>query len=144
MPPLWQAALTTRLQFRRVILLLINSTNSLIRDPEGFNQLLKLAKELLAIIRANPSPQSPSSSSAAHAAFDPYIARNLNTFLPVRVIDVPTPAQTCDAYASLLDGWEELTRLSKTYHITTWDVSLVLLRLLVVTHVPITLVLYSL
>lgn len=100
----------------------MNSANSLHREPGEFDQLVTLARQLLAIIRANPSQQPPS-SSPAHAAFDPYIARKLHTFLPVRVITVPNPAQTLDAYDGLLDGCEELARLSKTYHITTWDVS---------------------
>ncbi|KIK64309.1 hypothetical protein GYMLUDRAFT_71269 [Collybiopsis luxurians FD-317 M1] len=127
-PPLWQAALKSRLQFRRTILLLLNilsGSNSLARERAQFLHLLKQARELLLTIRAHVQSQALAptlpSSSPARAAFDPYIARKLDTFLPVRIIEVPSPEQTYDAYESLLDGWEELARLSNTYHITTWD-----------------------
>ncbi|KAJ3807472.1 Mak10 subunit, NatC N-terminal acetyltransferase-domain-containing protein [Lentinula aff. lateritia] len=106
--------------FRRTILLLLNSTESLPRGPEDFDQLLQSARHSLSVIRAHPC-ESISSSSPAHTAFDPYIARQLNTFLPVRVIDVPSLEQTCDAYERLLNGWEDLAKLSKTYQISTWN-----------------------
>ncbi|KAJ3892376.1 Mak10 subunit, NatC N-terminal acetyltransferase-domain-containing protein [Lentinula edodes] len=107
-------------QFRRTILLLLNSTEALPRGPEDFNQLLQSARHSLSVIRAHPC-ESISSSSPAHAAFDPYIARQLNTFLPVRVINVPSLEQTCDAYERLLNGWEDLAKLSKTYQLSTWN-----------------------
>ncbi|GAW03142.1 glycoside hydrolase [Lentinula edodes] len=119
-PPSWQEALKIRVQFRRTILLLLNSTESLPRGPEDFNELLQSARHLLSVIRAHPC-ESISSSSPAHAAFDPYIARQLNTFLPVRVIDVPSLEQTCDAYERLLNGWEDLAKLSNTYQLSTWN-----------------------
>lgn len=120
-PPSWQEALKIRVQFRRTILLLLNSTESLPRGPEDFNELLQSARHSLSVIRAHPC-ESISSSSPAHAAFDPYIARQLNTFLPVRVIDVPSLEQTCDAYERLLNGWEDLAKLSNTYQLSTWNV----------------------
>ncbi|KAJ3869867.1 Mak10 subunit, NatC N-terminal acetyltransferase-domain-containing protein [Lentinula novae-zelandiae] len=88
--------------------------------PSDYTPLLQSARHSLSVIRAHPC-ESISSSSPAHAAFDPYIARQLNTFLPVRVIDVPSLEQTCDAYERLLNGWEDLAKLSKTYQISTWN-----------------------
>ncbi|KAJ4475557.1 Mak10 subunit, NatC N-terminal acetyltransferase-domain-containing protein [Lentinula aciculospora] len=119
-PPSWQEALKIRLQFRRTILLLLNSTESLTRDHEDFKHLLQSARHSLSIIRAHPC-ESITSSSPAHAAFDLHIARRLNTFLPVRVIEVPSPEQTCNAYERILNGWEDLAGLSRTYQISTWN-----------------------
>ncbi|KAJ3997460.1 Mak10 subunit, NatC N-terminal acetyltransferase-domain-containing protein [Lentinula boryana] len=118
--PLWQEALKLRLQFRRNILLLLNFTESLPRDLGVFDEILQSTRHCLSIIRAHPC-KSITSSSPARAAFDPYIARRLNTFLPVRIIDLPSWEHTCDAYERLLNGWEDIARLSKTYQLSTWN-----------------------
>ncbi|KAF9064633.1 Mak10 subunit, NatC N-terminal acetyltransferase-domain-containing protein [Rhodocollybia butyracea] len=121
--PLWNEALKTRLKFRRVILLLMNSTKSLpTTGCEEFTTNIQIARRLLSIIRADSlSELKPLPSSPAYAAFDPYIARKLNTFLPVRVIDVPSSSQVYDSYEKIFDGWEEFAKLSRTYDITAWD-----------------------
>lgn len=90
-------------------------------DQAQFQDLIKLARGQLAVIRAHPSPE-PTPDSPAHLAFDPTFARNLNTFVPLRVIPVPTVGDTWKWIDALLDGWQELSLLSQTTSITTWDV----------------------
>ncbi|KAJ3843014.1 Mak10 subunit, NatC N-terminal acetyltransferase-domain-containing protein [Lentinula raphanica] len=119
-PPLWQEAIKIRLQFRRHLIVLLSSTESLPRNREDFENHLHAARHCLSIIRLHRC-ESISSTSAAHAAFDPHIARRLNTFLPVRIVDIPSWDQTCDAYERLLNGWEDIDRLSTTHDISTWN-----------------------
>ncbi|KAF5367224.1 hypothetical protein D9757_012228 [Collybiopsis confluens] len=129
-PPLWQEALKVRLQLRWTLLLLLNicsGTKSIASEHTEFLRLLNQARQLLSILRAHSQSQSPTFSthlspdSPARAAFDPFIARKLDTFIPVRVIEVPSMEQTCSAYERILDGWEELARLSNTFQVHIWD-----------------------
>lgn len=87
----------------------------------GFPELINQAREHLHSIRVHPSPE-PDPDSPARRAFDPYVARRLNTFIPIRVIDVPTAEDTWSAMDRFLEGWEELSVLSLTGEISTWDV----------------------
>ena len=91
-------------------------------DQVKFQGLINLAHGHLAVIRAHPSPE-PMPDSPAHLAFDPTFARNLNTFVPLRVIPVPTLEDTWKCIDAFLDGWQELSLLSQTASIATWDVS---------------------
>lgn len=91
------------------------------REYNGFQDLLQTARQNLQIIRENPSPE-PANDSNANLAFDPYTARRLNTFVPLRVIPVPPSEDTWKLVDGLLDGWCELGQLSLTTDLTTWDV----------------------
>ncbi len=91
-------------------------------DAEHFIRLISQARLELASIRADCAPE-PSEEAAAYAAFDPYIARRLNTFLPVRVIEPPSSSQTWMRLDEFLDGWQDFAKLARTYCISTWEVS---------------------
>jgi N-alpha-acetyltransferase 35, NatC auxiliary subunit len=71
---------------------------------------------------AHPAVQ-PMPNSAASRVFDPYISRRFPTFVPIRIIELPTFEETCLALQKMLDGFEDLTRLSKTHEISNWEVS---------------------
>lgn len=86
-----------------------------------FQDLINMARTLLTTIRANPSPE-PRPESPALLAFDPSISRQLKTYVPLRIIPVPSPGDTWDRIDALLDGWQELCVLSQTTDILTWDV----------------------
>ncbi|KAG7453081.1 uncharacterized protein BT62DRAFT_959328 [Guyanagaster necrorhizus] len=118
-PPLWRDGLRVRLDLRKIILRLMNC--NIFDDPGSFMDLLQRAYELLDIVRAHPAPM-PQDDSPAHLAFDPFIARRLTTFIPIREIDVPSTTQTWDALEKLLDGWREMLSLSLTKYITTWEI----------------------
>ncbi len=72
-------------------------------EPGPFQNLLYRAYELLDIVRSHPAPV-PQADSPAHFAFDPFIARRLTTFIPVREIDVISTSQTWDALKKTF-GW---------------------------------------
>lgn len=96
-------------------------------DPAQFQDLINVAHGHLAIIRAHPSPE-PGSDSPARLAFDPTVARHLNTVLPLRIIPVPTIEATWKSVDILLAGWQELSLLSQATDISTWDVRRCLIR----------------
>ncbi|KAK0458604.1 Mak10 subunit, NatC N-terminal acetyltransferase-domain-containing protein [Desarmillaria tabescens] len=118
-PPQWRDGLRVRLDLRKIILQLMDC--NIYDDPGPFKDLLHRAHELLDIVRAHPAPV-PQADSPAHFAFDPFIARRLTTFIPVREIDVISTTQTWDTLERLFHGWREMLSLSLTKHITTWEI----------------------
>ncbi|KAG5650935.1 hypothetical protein H0H81_010490 [Sphagnurus paluster] len=86
-----------------------------------YQNFLDLAKEQLMIIRSHPSPE-PGSSSPAHHAFDPCIARRLKTFVPLRVIPVPPQEDTWKAVEATLNGWQEVSLLAHAHALSTWEI----------------------
>lgn len=90
-------------------------------NPTQFQGFIDVAREQLGTIRAHPSSE-PGPSSPAHLAFDPSISRHLKTFVPLRVIPVPAQEETWTAIDALLDGWQELSVLSRTNTLLTWEV----------------------
>jgi hypothetical protein len=91
------------------------------KHQDKFNALITVAREMLEVIRANPSPE-PAPDSPALLAFDPLVARKLNSFVPFRSIEPVELFRTWDAVEGLLDDWDELATLSVTPCISTWVV----------------------
>lgn len=91
------------------------------RDPERFNAYLASAREQLQSIRSRPSPV-PAPGSCASLVFDPFIARRLHSFGPIRTHALPSQEQVWDALQGLLDDWDELRLLCGTPRILTWEV----------------------
>jgi N-alpha-acetyltransferase 35, NatC auxiliary subunit len=91
------------------------------------HDLIQSAREQLLVIQTY-SPEC-SSDSPAQLAFDPYIARRLQMFTPIRVIPPPDLQKTCDAIERLLDGLDEISLLKDTNELLTWEVSFYFLRL---------------
>ncbi|KAJ7290144.1 Mak10 subunit, NatC N-terminal acetyltransferase-domain-containing protein [Mycena rebaudengoi] len=117
-PEPWLTALVARLNLRKALLNAMDA--NIFRSPSEFLDLINLTRNHLKTVRTYPSP-SLEPNSAAHLAFDPYIARKLNSSVPIRVIDVPPLAETWDAIDALLDGWEEQRLLSLTSNVSTWE-----------------------
>jgi N-alpha-acetyltransferase 35, NatC auxiliary subunit len=92
------------------------------QDSDQFLALISATREQLSIIRAHPSP-SPAPDSPPWLAFDPAIARRLNSFAPLRIVEPRTPEMTWDSIHTLLNGLEELHLLSKTTRLSTWEVT---------------------
>lgn len=99
---------------------------SIFKSPSDFLDLINIARNHLRTVQTYPSPDL-GPESAAQLGFDPYIARKLNSSVPIRVIDVPPVTQTWDAIELLLDGWEEQRLLSLTYNVSTWEVCALIL-----------------
>lgn len=94
------------------------------KNHARFQELLSTAREHLQFTRTHLSPE-PIPGSIPYLSFDPYIARRLNSFIPLRVLDIPGHEQTCNTIEALLDGWYELSLLSITKDISTWEVIVV-------------------
>jgi N-alpha-acetyltransferase 35, NatC auxiliary subunit len=118
-PSQWREALLIRLRFRLHLLQLMGNNN---QDRDHTSQLLQEAQRNLSIIRSYPAFEPPE-DSPAYAAFDPYVARRLNTFMPVRVVELPSRQETWAKLQNLLEGLDELIRLSEITDVATWDVS---------------------
>lgn len=57
---------------------------------------------------------------------DPYIARRLPNFMPIRVTELPPFEATCDALDTYLGHWGEIGHLVTAPSILKWEVSLLL------------------
>lgn len=95
---------------------------NIFQDSDQFQALISVAREQLLTIRTHPSP-SPAPDSPPWLAFDPAIARRLNSFAPLRIVEPPTPEATWESISALLDGLEELYLLSNTTNVSTWEVT---------------------
>lgn len=86
-----------------------------------YQNLLNRARECLEYITSEPDIQVPD-NSPAHAAFDPYISRRLNTCVPVRIVPVVTGEMNWSVLRSFLDGLQEMTLLVVYHHLSIWEV----------------------
>ncbi|KAF7298377.1 hypothetical protein MKEN_01362300 [Mycena kentingensis (nom. inval.)] len=119
-PEPWLTSLIARLNLRKTLLQLMNT--DIFKTPFEFGQLLALARNHLQTVQTYSVPE-PAQGSSAYFAFDPYIARRLNSSIPIRVIPLPPPSETWAAIEALLDGWEELRLLSSTNAVATWEIA---------------------
>ncbi|KAJ7215317.1 Mak10 subunit, NatC N-terminal acetyltransferase-domain-containing protein [Mycena haematopus] len=117
-PDPWITALVARLNLRKALLQVMDA--NIFKAPADFLDLVNVARNHLHTVRTYPSPDL-GPESPARLAFDPYIARKLNTTVPIRVIDVPPVTETWQSIDALLDGWEELRLLSLTVNVSTWE-----------------------
>ncbi|KAF7314975.1 hypothetical protein MIND_00011600 [Mycena indigotica] len=117
-PEPWLTALVARLNLRKSLLQLMDT--NVFRSPSNFMQLIGVARNHLKTVQSYPSPEPPA-SSIAHFAFDPYVARKLNSSVPIRVIPVPQMSSTWSALELLLDGWDEMRLLSSTNALASWE-----------------------
>jgi hypothetical protein len=91
------------------------------RDSAHIHTLLTSAREQLRSIRSRPCPV-PAPGSNASLVFDPFVARKLNSFGPLRTHELPPQERVWDALQCFLDDWDELRLLCDTTSILTWEV----------------------
>lgn len=84
--------------------------------------LLVEARRLLAAIKVKAAPK-PTPGSFANNAFDPRVARQLNSIMPVRPLELPSQEETWRSLEGLLDGWEQVYVLSDCENILAWNAS---------------------
>lgn len=84
-------------------------------------QTILRARNHLREIKSSPLP-APAPFSAAALAFDPYVGRNLQVATPIRVVTPPSFIDTCRAVERFLDGLFDISVLSNSDHLTTWQV----------------------
>ncbi|KAJ7184549.1 Mak10 subunit, NatC N-terminal acetyltransferase-domain-containing protein [Mycena filopes] len=119
-PEPWATALVARLNLRKALLQAMDA--NIFKAPSDFLDLINVARNHLQTVRTHPAAE-PAPDSPAHLAFDPYIARKLNSNVPLRVIDVPPVTETWDSLDALLDNWEEQRLLSLTATVATWELA---------------------
>ncbi|KAJ6500771.1 Mak10 subunit, NatC N-terminal acetyltransferase-domain-containing protein [Mycena sanguinolenta] len=117
-PDPWATALIARLNLRKALLQIMDA--NIFKAPTDFLTLVNVARNHLHTVRTYPSLE-PAAESPARLAFDPYIARKLNSTVPIRVIDVPSVTEAWRSVDALLDGWEEQRLLSLTANVSTWE-----------------------
>ncbi|KAK7035942.1 Mak10 subunit, NatC N-terminal acetyltransferase-domain-containing protein [Favolaschia claudopus] len=116
----WTAALLARLNLRKTLLQLMDA--NIFKAPSEFLDLINIVRSHLKTVRTSPSPD-PGSDATARLAFDPYIARKLNSSVPIRVIEIPPVSEAWQSVDALLDGWEEQRLLSLTTNVSTWELA---------------------
>ncbi|KAF7324457.1 hypothetical protein MSAN_02517700 [Mycena sanguinolenta] len=117
-PDPWATALIARLNLRKALLQIMDA--NIFKASTDFLTLVNVARNHFHTVRTYPSPE-PAAESPARLAFDPYIARKLNSTVPIRVIDVPSVTEAWRSIDALLDGWEEQRLLSLTANVSTWE-----------------------
>ncbi|KAI9508819.1 Mak10 subunit, NatC N-terminal acetyltransferase-domain-containing protein [Russula earlei] len=116
----WRSALLDRISLRAVMLNLFCHRPS--KDREHVQVLLNVARDYLQNVRSNLSPQL-SPNSPVTLAFDPHIARKLNSFMPLRTHRLPPQDFAWDALADLFDGWADICKISAVASLTTWKIT---------------------
>ncbi|KAF9019735.1 hypothetical protein BDZ89DRAFT_1072754 [Hymenopellis radicata] len=119
LPKQWKDALYARINLRKILLQLMNT--NLFADLAYFQALVFQARDTLQYLREHPAA-TPPPSSPAHLAFDPYIARRLICFIPIRVLTLPPMEETWRALELMLDGWHEMSLLSVSRNVSTWEI----------------------
>ncbi|EIW85641.1 Mak10-domain-containing protein [Coniophora puteana RWD-64-598 SS2] len=122
--PTWgdaREALLSRLRFRKLPQLLLQIFDTLLsKSYFSLEPLIASARAELRILRkthTEPSPESP-----ARTAFDPQLARSLNSFIPLHVIEISTQNATWDKMEAWLEGLSEMGLLASTEDISTWEI----------------------
>ncbi|KIY48168.1 hypothetical protein FISHEDRAFT_59008 [Fistulina hepatica ATCC 64428] len=118
----WRGALVARLTLRKAVLDII-ATGPM--PPDGQNmrfwESLQIAKTALhQVMQAQPIPE-PRAGSPARRAFDPYIARKLNTLTPIRVVPLRGTEWTWKTLDRLVSGMSEACALRVDMHMSTWQ-----------------------
>lgn len=90
-------------------------------DPARFNTHLTSAKEHLRCIRSRLCPDLAPGSNAS-LVFDPFVARRLNSFGPLRTHKLPVQEEVWQTLGFFLDDWDELKSLCATTSILIWEV----------------------
>lgn len=81
-----------------------------------------VARGLLHRVRTTHQDTLPA-DSPAYLAIDPYIARRLPNFMPIRVTDLPPFEQIWDALDNFLAFWEQIGHLVSSPSLLRWEVS---------------------
>lgn len=90
-------------------------------ENERYRDLIVTAREHLRSVHYQPCPD-PAPGSQAYLVFDPFVARRLNTFGPLRNHILPPQEKVWEALEGFLDDCDELRLLRETKSITTWEV----------------------
>ncbi|KAI0648442.1 Mak10-domain-containing protein [Trametes meyenii] len=112
------AALIDRLLLRQAILQLYR-----VNPLNGVDQLrVDIAAGLGLVYRIRMREQDPlPPDSPALLAMDPYIARRLPNFMPIRVTDLPSQSKSWEALEAFFEYWQEIIHLVTSPSLLKWE-----------------------
>ncbi|RDX47440.1 hypothetical protein OH76DRAFT_1385246 [Lentinus brumalis] len=111
-------AICDRLLLRKTLLQLYKL--DLHKDTAELWYNVAVVRGLLHRVRASHQDSLPPDSPAP-LAMDPYIARRLPNFMPIRVTELPPFEATCDALDTYLGHWGEIGHLVTAPSILKWE-----------------------
>ncbi|OJT02029.1 N-alpha-acetyltransferase, 35 NatC auxiliary subunit [Trametes pubescens] len=111
------AALCDRLLLRKAILELYRSNP--LKDSNEVLYGVAAGVGLVHRIRGSSRDLAP--DSPARLAMDPYIARRLPNFMPIRVTELPSYDESWDALSSFLEEWQETQNLVASPSLVKWE-----------------------
>ncbi|KAI0806725.1 Mak10 subunit, NatC N-terminal acetyltransferase-domain-containing protein [Fomes fomentarius] len=111
-------ALCDRLLLRKALIKLYRL--DLLQESADLGFHIAVARGLLHRVRASQQTSLPPGSPVT-LAMDPYIARRLPNFMPIRVTDLPPPDETWDALDRYLQYWGEVGHLVNSHSLLRWE-----------------------
>ncbi|KAM5542815.1 hypothetical protein V8D89_003776 [Ganoderma adspersum] len=112
-------ALCDRLYLRKTLLQLYKL--DLLKGVDELWYHTTVGRELIDRVRTPHDPLPP--NSPVHLAIDPYIARRLPNFMPIRVTEVPPLVQIWNSLAVYLEVWAEVGHLVTSPSLLKWTVA---------------------
>ena len=94
---------------------------NLLRESTELGFHIALARGLLQNVRTMETPMIPP-DSPIHLALDPYIARRLPNFMPIRVTELPPLTETWETLDGFLQYWRDVGHLVNSPSILKWEV----------------------
>ncbi|KAI0713691.1 Mak10 subunit, NatC N-terminal acetyltransferase-domain-containing protein [Earliella scabrosa] len=113
-------AICQRLMLRKSLIELYRL--NLLRESTELGFHIALARGLLQNVRTMQTPLIPP-DSPIHLAIDPYIARRLPNFMPIRVTELPPLTETWDTLDGFLQYWRDVGHLVNSQSILKWEVA---------------------
>ncbi|KAJ3569987.1 hypothetical protein NP233_g4697 [Leucocoprinus birnbaumii] len=115
----WKEPLISRLQLRKTFLQLLDT--NVHQSPAQFKGYIDNCQEFLRQLASQPIPE-PRQESVARLAFDPYVSKQLNTAVPIRVLPIGSSEETWRTFHVFFEDLKETSRLATTHSLTTWKV----------------------
>jgi hypothetical protein len=92
------------------------------RAKSNLKWLVNRARSAIDRIRHSTSPAIPLPDSPAALAFDPYVTRQLSNTMPLQALTLPSQEVTWESLGSILDGFDDLSKLLTEPSISSWKV----------------------
>ncbi|KAH9915240.1 Mak10 subunit, NatC N-terminal acetyltransferase-domain-containing protein [Epithele typhae] len=112
------SALCDRLALRKALMELYKLEP--LREVENLPLALAVAQGLIHRVRS--LPQELPQGSSALLVMDPYIARRLPNFMPIRVTEMPPPNQSWDVLQDFVEYWVTIGQLVTSPSLLKWKV----------------------
>ncbi|EGN96405.1 hypothetical protein SERLA73DRAFT_76363 [Serpula lacrymans var. lacrymans S7.3] len=115
----WVKPLLVRIHLRMALLQLMDSNLS--HEYAKLPLLVADIRNQIQAIDNSPKPR-PEAGSVAHRALDPNVARRLNFYIPLQILQLPPENQAWANLQASLSGMAEISILSNTASVGTWEI----------------------